>query len=556
MDWIIGQSPAAKITCRLSMAALLTAMLAACGGSSIGRNDTGGSAAGGYTEQAGLPLVFNAFDSVLSQNQIYGASDDGAALEQLNETLPRADANASQPVVSPDGKWIAFRGDLDTENVFELYVMPVTGGPAVRVNAPAVSGRYVYWFEWSPDGTRLAYNADPNGDGAREIFIVDYDGNNHKQISNPTGTTPVLNYRLPTATAAWSPNSRYVRQRVVNADTDDLVGLDVYDTASGGASSTRVVNFTNPIYEGSSTFIEWASTSSFIAFIAEQDIAEVKELYLVTPNGSSLFKVNDDLSVGGDVGKFEWSPNGRHIAYRAHKTIAGINDLYVFTIASLSRRQVSVPRLPNSGGVFAPIAWSPDSTSLAYRAYIDSNTVVDLYTVKADGSDGVKINPLMPSGSRVQNIAWSPLSDQLAYSADQETPNVVELFAATPGVPGIAKLNAALTGADILHFSWSPDGAQLVYSAGIVLSGELQAELFVADAGGLGVAQLDSVFVQSWSPYTKFLDWSPDSLRVTYVTGEASGGKQVLRSVSVTGGVAVDLGGTLEEIFGFSYLPL
>lgn len=304
-------------------------------------------------------------------------------------------------------------------------------------------------------------------------------------------------------------------------------------------------------------FIEWAPTSSYIAYKADQDIVDVKELYLTTPTATPAdvpIKVNTPLSGSGDVEQFAWSPDGRHIAYRDHKSIAYRYDLFVFTPATLTRRQVSAtgPAPSTTASLFE---WSPDSSQLAYKLVTTAATTTDLYTVNADGTGNVRINPLLQSGAAVREYEWSPDNLQIAYTSDQETLGVLELFVATPGVPGTTKLNAALSGAFVQDHQWSPDGTRLIYSAGLVSSGELQAEMLVVDAGGLGVTQLDSVFVDSYSPFTQYYQWSPDGLRVTYVTAENTGGKRVIRSVSAAGGVPVKLSGTLEDIFSFIYLP-
>jgi serine/threonine-protein kinase len=70
--------------------------------------------------------------------------------------------------VSPDGKWIAFDGNL--RGNMDLYRMPLGGGAAVPLTA--LPGDE--WNpRWSPDGKELAfYAAEPGSRGANQIMVV------------------------------------------------------------------------------------------------------------------------------------------------------------------------------------------------------------------------------------------------------------------------------------------------------------------------------------------------------------------------------------------------
>src|SRR5690606_3747798 len=74
--------------------------------------------------------------------------------------------------VSPDGKMLVFAllGDI--------YVMPIEGGEAkLLLSGPA----YETQPKWSPDGKKIAFTSDR--DGIENIWIVDADGSNPRQIT-------------------------------------------------------------------------------------------------------------------------------------------------------------------------------------------------------------------------------------------------------------------------------------------------------------------------------------------------------------------------------------
>lgn len=76
------------------------------------------------------------------------------------------------PAISPNGETIAFtyKGDI--------YTVPVSGGKATQLTThPAHDTRPV----WSPDGNRIAFASDRNGNF--DVFIMDKDGGVPKQLT-------------------------------------------------------------------------------------------------------------------------------------------------------------------------------------------------------------------------------------------------------------------------------------------------------------------------------------------------------------------------------------
>ena len=43
-------------------------------------------------------------------------------------------------VISPDGQWVAYVTDADTDGVDELYAVPITGTTPLKLNPPLVAG--------------------------------------------------------------------------------------------------------------------------------------------------------------------------------------------------------------------------------------------------------------------------------------------------------------------------------------------------------------------------------------------------------------------------------
>jgi TolB protein len=123
--------------------------------------------------------------------EIYTSSIDGADEQRLTETS----ADESYPSWSPDGKWIVFcasTGEWNTSEsgiTNEIYLMN-SDGTAVR----QLTDNHAYDGNprWSPDGSLLAFSSDIAEPGHYDIFVMDADGANIKQVTHtPSGARAI-----------------------------------------------------------------------------------------------------------------------------------------------------------------------------------------------------------------------------------------------------------------------------------------------------------------------------------------------------------------------------
>jgi Tol biopolymer transport system component len=110
--------------------------------------------------------------------------------------LTSGTARYGNPVISPDGKWVAYGEDEGTQR--NICVIPFEGGPARLVGptrADALMPR------WSPDGRQLAFASADSSTGG--IMIADVIGGRPQHH----GTSRLCLYY---ATFAWSPDGKTV----------------------------------------------------------------------------------------------------------------------------------------------------------------------------------------------------------------------------------------------------------------------------------------------------------------------------------------------------------
>ncbi len=126
-----------------------------------------------------------AFMSTQDGAEVYVMAADGSDVRRLT----RHRGFDGFPAWSPDGKQIAFIRDTDPPVIGpvwpprspSIYVMD-SGGSYVQRLTEFTTGGYI---SWSPDGERLAFDA--NLDGIWEIYAMDTDGSHVERLTQTPG---------------------------------------------------------------------------------------------------------------------------------------------------------------------------------------------------------------------------------------------------------------------------------------------------------------------------------------------------------------------------------
>jgi Tol biopolymer transport system component/DNA-binding winged helix-turn-helix (wHTH) protein len=231
---------------------------------------------------------------------LYRSLADGT--EQVE--LAPASMNPSFPRWSPDGKWIAFGGQLPGQPV-KTYVVRADGGSPQPLLANNFETRDV---DWSGDGKSLVVasavvppgapadesGTAPQNEGPPYLLIVDFAKRRAREISGSAGL----------AMCRWSPDGRYISATSVTGNPNHLKLWDV------SAAKWRV------IASGESLGISvWSPDSRYLYFqdlaapgeplrrydVQRQTVEPVAEfsqilrsgvgrcaLYSITPDGSPL----------------------------------------------------------------------------------------------------------------------------------------------------------------------------------------------------------------------------------------------------------------------------
>jgi len=309
----------------------------------------------------------------LAQAQLPGVVD----IQLSNPQHAGADVDATSLFFSPDGRYVCFIGDTETENADELWCADTAAGlPAVRVSGLLPSGAGVQRPAFSDDSDLIFYVAPGPQSDRNDLFMVEPDGSSPPVRLNaalqPAGVSVGRFRYLPlTRQVVYLADSLIAGQsrlHIVSIDDPEIVTILNGPLVAGG----EVDSF------------EVAPQSERVVYLADQQSQGVQELYSVRFNGAGAAKLNGSLVGGGDVFSFQVASDGSRVAYRADQDSDNVQELYVSDIGGGGSTKVSGTAV--TGGDARFYFFSPDSQWLLFSGDLATNGWRDLYSTPADGS--------------------------------------------------------------------------------------------------------------------------------------------------------------------------
>jgi Tol biopolymer transport system component len=385
------------------------------------------------------------------------------------------------PALSPDGGFVAYAAGPTGR--MRIYVRQLAGGRTVAVGESVKGDQH--WPRWSPDGSRITFEAD------HAIYIAPALGGAVKALV-PTPPEPPFADDEGPGSLAWSPDGErvaYVYER------------SIYVKPAAGGTPTRIVTVTpDPPHS-----LAWSPDGARIAFVlgnaafvySRNAIGNIapSSIWLVRAEGGALTPVTDAAALNTSP---VWMPDGGHLRFVSNRD--GVRDVYEVEVRSAGAgriRRITTGLLPHTIDV------SRDGRVMVYGTFTDFANVWSL-PVGSGAPAGVESARQVTVGHQsVEGLALSTDRRWLAFDSDRGGRQAIYRVSLEGGE--LEQLSGA-EGDDFMP-AWSPDGREIAYYG--FRAGRRRLFVMPVDGG-------EPVPVVSDSGNQRFPDWSPDGRSLVF----------------------------------------
>jgi Tol biopolymer transport system component len=257
-------------------------------------------------------------------DDIWAINTDGSDEVQLTDDPSRD----RRPAWSPDGSKIVF--DSDRAGSQDIWIMDADGSNQKQLTINPGSEMFA---SFDPTGSQIIFYGYEAG--RNDIWTIDLDGGNLRALTSNLADETKNQCTFACHTPAFSPDGKSI---AFDADQDGSRNIWVMD-ADG--NNPRQLTTTNTNTDINNYLPAW-SPDGRIIFQAERPVALTiqTDIRMINPDGSDEITVFTEVAHGGP---FIWSPDGTQVALHSQRGGAGNFDIFVATFGEATEEQAPEP---------------------------------------------------------------------------------------------------------------------------------------------------------------------------------------------------------------------
>ena len=243
----------------------------------------------------GKYLVFNSNGRMFTYEMATGE------VKEIN-TAFAIDCN-NDHVLSPDNSELAVSHFTNEDATSRIYILPLSGGTPRLVTEKGPS----YLHGWSPNGKRVAYCAERNGQ--YDIYTISVNGGEETQLTNLPGLDDGPEY---------SPDGKYIWFNSVRSGL-----MQVWRMEADGSNPTHMVQ-----EESNDWFPHVSPDNQWVVYIAykkgdvepgDHPANKNVELRLIPAEGGAAKTIVSLFGGQGTINVNSWAPDNRTIAFVSYR---------------------------------------------------------------------------------------------------------------------------------------------------------------------------------------------------------------------------------------------
>lgn len=414
-------------------------------------------------------------------------------------SLPGIETN---PVFSPDGRYLSFAWVGESANNYDIYYVDLTGGERLEPRQLTTNLNHENLTAWSPDSREIAFLRMPEVAEERYHLVVaalngpdDPGRSGEREVGRVWGGLD------------WSPDGRYF---AVSDNDQSGEATGIYLLGTDGRTRRALSNppRAEKIYDTFPRFSPDGSEVAFVRWLSDHHA----DLFVVGVGTGQLRQLTSD---GQGISALQWSADGRELIFTARWE--GNQRLWRIAAGGGARRPVA--GAPYDVQTFDI---SPRDGRLAYTDLLDDVDIHLLPLSQAATTATTGEGCSLKSSKTDFNPVFSPDNRYIAFESTRS--GGTEIWLAGPDCSNPVRLTY-FNEAGVGSVRWAPDGRRLVFNR----YRDGRPQIHTINIDGSGLRQLTDFPASDFAP-----TWSPDGQTIYFATDRF--GQVEIARVSASGG--------------------